>query len=79
MDPCCCLWPLSALFAVGLVRLGIQGFTPAGLDVGFGRRLRGRAGRLVGAALVLAALPLFCPWAAVLLVVKALTATGWLR
>lgn len=79
MDPCCCVWPVSVLFAVGLIRLGWQGFTPAGLDAGFGLRVRGRAGRVVGAGLIVLALPFFYPWAVVLLVIRALAAVGLWR
>jgi hypothetical protein len=55
-----------ALLAVGMVHLGLQGFTSAGVPLRFGKRLRGTAGKVLGALLiavgVVTVLPLVWLW-----------------
>jgi hypothetical protein len=50
-----------ALLGAGTVGLGLQGFGPRGVPLGFGRMIRGAAGKALGALLVVLGLAMLAP------------------
>ena len=56
------LWSCLCLLGVGIVRLGIGGFTARGVTIGFGRQLAGNLGRWVGGGLIIVGTLLTIPF-----------------